>query len=168
MVRPTPSATAATSSSGAWPQILMRGARGEDTLRIVGPECLARALDVRGALGQRHLDRPPGAVAQHLDGDLVALLLAGDRRGQVLRRADRPAVPRGDDVAPELDRVAAELGGDVPSTDAGLVGGPAGGDRLHEHAVIARQVASGEGLVDRHGLDAEAAAGDPPRLLKLR
>src|SRR5512133_3456057 len=107
-----PASTARLASSRpVIPQNLMRGGRGVVTPASYGlgddstlPGCLRRR-----ALGEGRLDGQLATVADQVDLHLVALLLARDRVGEVVARADLLAADRGDDVTPEAHLVAVEL-----------------------------------------------------------
>src|SRR3954469_14847132 len=124
--RMTPSAQAPAStarlasSRRVIPQNLMRGGRG-----VVTPASYGLSLPGslrRRALGEGRLDGQLATAADQIDLDLVALLLARDRAGEVVARADLLAVDRGHDVAAEAHLVAVELGDDVAAADARLGG----------------------------------------------
>src|SRR4051812_33977827 len=99
-----PASTARLASSRpVIPQNLMRGGRGLVTPPSYGL-ALSRSLG-RRALGERRLDGQLATAADQVDLHLVALLLARDRVGEVVARADLLAVDRGDDVAAEAHLV---------------------------------------------------------------
>src|SRR3954451_11851925 len=87
-ISPSAQAPASTarfaSSRPGIPQNLMRGGRGVVTPASYG---LSLPVGLRRPGGELHLDGHPMAVAQELELDLVALLVARDRGGELLLRA---------------------------------------------------------------------------------
>src|SRR3954447_2876581 len=149
-----PASTARLASSRpVIPQNLMRGGRGVVTPASYGGLSRAGSLR-RGAFGEGDLDGLLAAVVDQVDLDLVALLPPADRLGEVVARADLLAADGGDDVPAEPDLGAVELRDDVAAADAGLRGRAAGRHRLHERALLDRQVEVVQRLVDRHRVDA--------------
>src|SRR4051812_21588766 len=132
MISPSAQAPASTarlaSSRPVIPQNLMRGGRGVVTPASYGLPVAGR---LRGTGGEGDLDGPLPAVVDHVDLDLVALLLARDRVEEVVAGAQLPAVDRGDDVAAEADLVVVDAGDDVAPLDAGAGGRASGRDGLH-------------------------------------
>src|SRR3954468_25081024 len=169
MITPSAHAPASTASRASsrlvMPQNLMRGG-GSGTPQSYGPAGAVRLL--RGLGGQRRRHRPLLAVAHDVDLHLVALALARDGVGEVVRRRDLLAVDRGDDVAAEPERVAVELGDGVAAPDAGPSRRAAGRHGLHERAVADRQVEVVERAVDPERRHAEEAAVDAAVALELR
>src|SRR4051794_9222566 len=161
-----PASTACLASSRpVMPQNLMRGGGGVVTPPSYG---LSRAGRLRRSSGEGDLDGPLPAVVEHVDLDLVALLLGGDRVDQVVAGAHLAPVDGRDDVAPEADLVVVDAGDDVAALDAGLGGRAARRDRLHQHAAIHGEVEVAERRVDRERILAPEEAGvDGARLLEL-
>src|SRR5262249_33166625 len=103
-----------------------------------------RSLDLRRAGSDRHLGRVRRAVPGVGDADLVAGLLGGDSRGQIVRARDRLAAEGRDHIA---------------GLQPGLVGGRAAANRGNLSAALVR------GRPDR---DAEVRVADLLALDELR
>src|SRR5258707_8382102 len=180
---PSPVAASA-SASVVRPQILTRVAIAStvsDGARLTGAR---RGRRERSALGRVRVGNRVRTLAErHADRHRLVFAFAGrslelyrhgltrflrlDQARQPFGAGDRFAVDSDDDVAADRHLAVFDVGADRAALDAGLFGGRALLDRLHERAAADGQVECRQRAVDRQRGQAEVGSANGAALLEL-